>query len=74
MVLSILKVESDPSGANVFLNDSLKGQTPLTIDLPLGKYEIRLSRQNFHEWEAQLQLDEEGETPLFVRLIAKDKN
>ena len=73
-LLSILKVESDPSGANVFLNGSLKGQTPLTIDLPLGKYEIRLSRQNFHEWEAQLQLDEEGETPLFVRLIAMDKN
>jgi serine/threonine protein kinase len=72
--LAVLKVESDPSGANVFLNDSLKGQTPLTIDLPLGKYEIRLSRQNFNEWEAQLQLDEAGETPLFVRLIAMEKN
>ena len=73
-LLAVLKVESDPSGANVFLNDSLKGQTPLTIDLPLGKYEIRLSRQNFNEWEAQLQLDEAGETPLFVRLIAMEKN
>jgi len=73
-LLSVLKVQSEPSGANVFLNGSLKGQTPLTIDLPLGKYEIRLSRQNFYEWEAQLQLDQEGETPLFVKLIAMDKN
>ncbi len=72
-VLSVLKVESDPTGANVFLNGSLKGRTPLTVDLPLGKYEIRLSRQNYHEWEAQLQLDEEGETPLFVRLISMDE-
>jgi hypothetical protein len=73
-VLSVLKVESDPKGANVFLNGSLKGRTPLTVDLPLGKYEIRLSRQNYHEWEAQLQLDEAGETPLFVRLISMDQN
>ncbi|MBW2706809.1 MAG: serine/threonine protein kinase [Deltaproteobacteria bacterium] len=74
ILLSVLKVESDPTGANVFLNGSLKGRTPLTVDLPLGKYEIRLSRQNYHEWEAQLQLDEAGETPLFVRLISMDNN
>ena len=74
LLLSVLKVESDPSGAKVFLDGTLKGQTPLTMNLPFGKYEIRLSRQNFLEWEAQLQLDQEGETPLFVKLIAKDKN
>jgi serine/threonine protein kinase len=73
-LLSVLKVDSEPSGANVFLNGALKGQTPLTVDLPLGKYEIRLSHQNYHEWEAQLQLEEEGETPLFVRLISIDNN
>ena len=69
-VQTVLKVESDPAGANVFLNGSLRGHTPLNLDLPLGKYEIRLSHQNYHEWEAQLQLDEEGEVPLYVRLIA----
>ena len=72
-VLSVLKVESDPTGANVFLNGSLKGQTPLKVDLPLGKYEIRLSRNNHYEWEAQIQLDEQGETPLNVRLVPMDK-
>jgi serine/threonine protein kinase len=73
-VLSVLRVESDPTGANVFLNGSLRGQTPLKVDLPLGKYEIRLSRQNHYEWEAQLQLDEQGETPLYVRLVPMDKD
>ena len=72
-VLSVLRVESDPTGANVFLNGSLKGQTPLKVDLPLGKYEIRLSRNNHYEWEAQIQLDEQGETPLNVRLVPMDK-
>jgi hypothetical protein len=73
-LLSVLKVDSDPTGANVFLNDALKGRTPLKIDLSLGKYEIRLSHQNYHEWEAQLQLDEAGETPLYVKLISMDNN
>ena len=73
-VLSVLRVESDPTGANVFLNGSLRGQTPLKVDLPLGKYGIRLSRQNHYEWEAQLQLDEQGETPLYVRLVPMDKD
>lgn len=59
-------------GANLFLNGSLRGHTPLSLDLPLGKYEIRLNHQNYHEWEAQLHLDEEGEMPLYVRLIALD--
>jgi len=72
-ILSVLSVESDPTGANVFLNGSLKGQTPLKVDLPLGKYEIRLSHRNYYEWEAQLQLDEEGETPLYVKLVSMDK-
>jgi serine/threonine-protein kinase len=69
---SVLTIDSQPTGANVFVNGSLKGRTPMTVDLRLGKYEIRLSRHNYHEWEAQLQLDEEGETPLFVKLISMD--
>jgi hypothetical protein len=71
--LAILSVESDPAGTNVFLNGTLKGRTPLKVDLPLGKYEIRLSHRNYYEWEAQLQLDEEGETPLSVKLIPMEK-
>jgi serine/threonine protein kinase len=68
-VFTVLNVESDPTGANVFVNGSLKGRTPLKVDLPLGKYEVRLSRQNHFEWEAQIQLDERNETPLYVRLV-----
>ena len=72
-VFSVLSVESDPAGTNVFLNGTLKGRTPLKVDLPFGKYEIRLSHRNYYEWEAQLQLDEEGETPLSVKLIPMEK-
>ncbi|MBN1931797.1 MAG: serine/threonine protein kinase [Desulfobacterales bacterium] len=70
---AFLKVESEPIGASIFLDGSFQGKTPLKFDLPFGKYEVRLSLNNYYEWEAQLQLDREGETPLFVRLIPIDE-
>jgi hypothetical protein len=65
----VLKVDSVPAGAQVFLDGSFQGKTPLTLELPFGKYEVRLSLPDYYEGEAQLQLNEEGEPPLFCRLI-----
>ncbi len=71
---AFLKVDSVPTGAQVFLDGIFKGKSPLKLELPLGKYEVRLSLPNYYEWEAQLQLREEGQTPLLVRLIPIDDN
>jgi peroxiredoxin len=65
-----VKVDTVPVGAQVFVEGSFKGKTPLKLDLLLGKYEFRISLHDYYEWEAQLELDQEGEIPLFVRLIA----
>jgi serine/threonine protein kinase len=74
IVLSaVVKVNSDPTGAQVFVDGTFRGQTPLEFTLPLGKYEVRLSSHNYYEWESQLQLNQEVETPLFVRLIPMDE-
>jgi hypothetical protein len=67
-----LSVDSAPSGAQVFLDGDFKGKTPLQLRLGLGKYEVRVSRADYYDWQAQLQLTEAGETPLFVRLVAMD--
>ena len=71
-IKAVLKVKSDPTGAQVFVDGSFKGQTPLEFALPFGKYEVRLSSHNYYEWESQLQLNKEGETPLFVKLVPMD--
>ena len=65
---AVLQVSSTPDKAQVFINNLLKGKTPLVLKLPLGKYEIRVSRPGYYEWEAELNLDKEEETPLAVRL------
>jgi peroxiredoxin len=67
--LARLKVDSVPVGAQVFVEGSFKGKTPLKLELSLGKYELRISLPDYYEWEAQLELDQEAEVPLFVQLM-----
>lgn len=70
VISAFLKTESMPAGANVFINGMFKGKTPVRVELSLdGKYEVRLTLPDHYDWEAQVQLGEEGETPLFVQLI-----
>ncbi len=69
-----LTVESNPLGAQVFVDGSFQGRSPLSLELPGGKHEVRLSLPEYYEWEAQLTLKEKGKTPLFVRLIPMDED
>jgi hypothetical protein len=50
-----------------------KGETPVRLELPPGKHELRLTLADYYDWEAQVQLKEENETPLQVRLIPIEK-
>lgn len=67
-----LVIESDPSDAAVFVNGALKGRTPLTLELPLGKQEVRMQLPEYYDWEAQIDLDRAEETPIFVKLNPVD--
>ena len=66
---AVVKIDSHPSGAKVFIDGILKGDTPMHIDLNMGKHEVRISKPNYHHWEVQVNLDEEGEVPLFGELL-----
>ncbi len=70
---AFLKVESKPIGAQVFVDGMFKGTTPLKIELLLGKHEVRVTSMDYNEWEAQVQLKDKGETPLFVQLSPVEK-
>lgn len=67
-----LIIESDPSDAAVFVNGALKGRTPLTLELPLGKQEVRMQLPEYYDWEAQIDLDRAEETPIFVKMNPVD--
>lgn len=64
-----LKIDSGPPGAQVYVDGAFKGKSPLQIPLPVGKHEVRLTLADHHEWEAQIEMTDEGVTPLAVQLI-----
>ncbi len=66
---AVLKVESTPSGAQVFIDGNFKGKTPATLELAAGKHEVRLTSPGHYDWDAQVQLNEKEETPLAVQLV-----
>lgn len=46
-------IKSNPSGAQVYINDVYKGKTPLSIsNLKAGKYEIQVTKTNFASWKS----------------------
>jgi serine/threonine protein kinase len=66
---AFLRIESTPLGAQVFVDGTFKGKTPLQLSLSKGKHEVRLTLPDYYDWEAQVQAEEKSETPLLVRLI-----
>ena len=44
----VLVIDSSPSGADVFVNNKLEGQTPLTLyNFPVGQYDIRVEKEGY---------------------------
>jgi serine/threonine-protein kinase len=68
-ISSLLKIESKPAGAEVFIDGDATGKTPVALKLPIGKHGVRLKLLHYHEWKAQVQLTEDVEVPLSVQLI-----
>lgn len=66
--MATLQISSAPPGARVYVDSIFKGQTPLNVDLVLGKYELRLNLPGHLEWEAQVELDTTDLTPLHIPL------
>ncbi len=70
LMVSTLQVQSQPNGAQVYVNGMLIGETPLAWELPLGKHEVRLALPDYYEWDAQIELTPEHKTlPIIYRLV-----
>jgi serine/threonine protein kinase len=65
---AVLVLSSEPEGAQIYVDSQFKGKTPMEVTLPLGKYELRLDLPDHLEWEAQIDLDQSGQTPLHIPL------
>ena len=49
-----LHIESTPSGANVYIDGILKGQTPLDVEVTLGTHTIRVEKEGYEPKEESI--------------------
>jgi len=69
---SILDVNSVPPAAKVFIDGKFMGLTPVALKLASGPHHIKLARNGFYAWEAQVNLKDKVTTPLKITLISED--
>jgi hypothetical protein len=70
--LGTLRVDSTPSGADVFLNGRLAGQTPLVVRaMPVGSRAVRVSREGYAVWSRGIRIVADQATAVSARLDRK---
>ncbi|ADT85100.1 PEGA domain-containing protein [Thermococcus barophilus] len=63
-----LEISSFPSGAKVYIDDELKGLTPLTVEVSPGTHTVKLIRDGYHEYVTTLTIDQGETITINVRL------
>jgi len=67
-----LLVISDPAGADVFINgDKQSGQTPVTLPLAAGKYNLVLRMTGYEAFSSQVQVQDDGQSKVSAELHQK---
>ena len=73
-----LEIKTFPPGADIFLNDELKGKTPLTISkIPTGLYRIKAKSNGYLSYEKEIRVEHKKTLGFHFNLISvksvKDK-
>lgn len=69
-----LSVSSDPPGADVFVNgDKQAGQTPVTLPLAAGSYNIVLRKEGYESHAESVQVKPDIRTTLEVKLVSRSE-
>ncbi len=63
-----LVISSTPSGAEVYVEGALRGRTPLSLNLPEGRYGVELRLAGYETYRATVQVRRGETTRLDVRL------
>lgn len=54
---AILQADSDPPGAEVFVDDTGKGKTPVELELSLGEHAVRMILKGYPVWQDRVRFE-----------------
>jgi hypothetical protein len=70
--VGVLTIESSPTSADIYVDGEPKGRTNKSMTLDIGKYDVTVSKEGYHDWNKQVEILEEKSTPIFPFLILSD--
>jgi hypothetical protein len=59
---------SDPNGAEVYVDNSLVGKTPITLSLGSGHHYVRMFAKDYKNWSQQITVGGESELKVAAKL------
>jgi hypothetical protein len=63
-ILGAVSFTSDPSGAEVYVDDALVGKSPLTLNLKIGHHYARMFAIGYQNWSQQFTIVSDAELRL----------
>lgn len=67
-----LSVTSDPNGADVYVDDSPVGKTPVTFSLKSGRHYLRMFMNGYNNWSQLIIVKTSSETQVAATLVKSD--
>jgi hypothetical protein len=64
-----LLVESQPADANILVDGAAIARTPVTIEMPAGRYHLIVEKQGYKRWEAWVEVRESARTDIRADLM-----
>ncbi len=64
----LLRVNSIPEGARVFINGEKHGRTPLEIRLKAGEYDLKLKKKGYEPWQQEIDIQRRETVRIFSQL------
>lgn len=71
-IQGILNLESSPSRSNIYINNKDKGKTPKSMTLPIGVVDVKITKEDYVDWEKEVIIKEGLSTPIFPWLIMEN--
>jgi len=67
-----VSLASDPSGAEVYVDDSMVGKAPVTLNLKPGQHYVRMFAKDYRNWSQQIMVVRGSELKLTAKLEKSD--
>ena len=67
-----LHIASEPEGAEGFLDNRIEGQTPVTLDLAVGTYTLRVEKKGYVPVTQEVIVNDSETTELKIKLKKND--